>query len=848
MRGNGKSRLIDALVAAQPWIDSGAPIHILASPTHDPTDIFRQLSGRLGITDEAPVVPSGDAEAVAEQIVRRSSTLAPTVIWIDRAHLWFHENGWRNPSLANLVTGFWKATANRWSWILELRERPPEGLFPREAILEVPGLSRAALAEWIVDSAPVTNATEWQLSGERLTTLYQWLGGGHGQQAHPLAITLLVELARGLNVSPFDVRHRFLQQAEEKLERFLISDLFDHVLSESERQMLLAVGLYRGYVPHDHAEPLEQALNADGAWRGLDRRCLLAADGHQERFYLHGFISGWLRQRLGYSGDFSTEVELTASEPAKDVKARVLHAKIADCWLSQVRGRHHLTPINIERALEAFHHLVASGNEIKVREIAVELVAAHREGASSRLWLLCNSLHRSDADDGTIVKVLRLILAIEPKDHKALRFLGECLQRLYGRDLPEALDCFRRAVRIRPEFPPYLADLGVALYAKGKEGAKEFVMVVEQARAKSPQAVNDHVIAIELDCLQLVDPTSDSASKRRKQLIDAGSRHSAYFASEVGWLLSVNDFSGALGVLQTARERRCMDNVLTVMHSKALHAAGRDAEASAIRLAAMESRSAEPSIYLVEARWQLARRNFDGTRFALDKMAERGLESDEAIEIRAALLDANGKGQAASTLRQGPIGHRTRVLGIYHDEALWLLNSNQAAAGLQVLEVPRELGFADEHTVSIRASLMDAAGDKAAASALRLEYIAKVSLNAAFYTAEAIQRMNEADPAGAISILELAEARGLGNEYVSSVRSNALQQAGRGGDASAERLRMIKSGSNYNPVHVAEARWQLGQEKYEAVLEIVAAAAARGCSSRELEGLGQKATEFLRQL
>lgn len=834
MRGNGKSRLIDGLTSDSSGGGGRAVVHLFASHALDPQDIFRQVCPRLGITDETPTIEIGSVEQVVAELTRRSVSPQPTTVWLDRAHLLFTESGWKNPLLAILISGLRQVTGSTWSWILELRERPPEGVFPAQALLEVPGLPKAALGEWISEAAPASHEEAWRLSGDRLTAMYQWLGGGHGQQAHPLAISLLIELARGLGVSPSEVRQRFLAQAEDRLEQFLITDLFERVLSDGERSLLLALGLYRGYVPHDHAEPLERALSAAGSWRGLDRRCLLATDANQERFFLHGFISGWLRQRLGYSADGLDDAEAVATEAAKGAKARALHSAIADLWLSQVRGRTHVTLINIERALEAFHHLVASGNAARIREIAVDLIAARKEGALDRLWFLCNAQFREGAEDKDLEKVLRYILRVDPNDHKALRFLGECIQRSRSRGDAEAIRCLRRALELRPSYPPYMADLGVALLATGVDGAAEFLAIVDHARTAHPQAINDVVVAVELDCLQAASPNTEEASTRRQQLIAAGTKHSAFFGAEANWLIEKNEPERALAVIDSARARGCMDDVLTVLRAKALHVAGRDDEASEVRRSAIQHGSREPSIYLVEARWQWARRNFRAAASVLERLRALGLDSDEASEINAKVLEASGQAALASSERRALIEKGTTVLSIYHDEALWQLSQNRPDLGLDSVDAAERIQIDDDFTASIRASLLEAKGDGEGASHLRKTKIDEGSLNPAFYSAEALWLVGKRQFERALEILDLAEAWGLGNEYIHSVRATALQSSGRLEEASIVRTKMITSGSKYSPIYVAEAKAQLDAGEWDKVCWVARMAVEAGCSTDEL--------------
>lgn len=178
MRGNGKSSVIDALIGQGPWTSWDPEIRIVASVVREPSDFFRWVAKALGISDECPQAPTGTLQEQIQALSRRVGQLRRTVVWVDQAHLWFDRDNWRNAQLGVLVAALQRVVGDQWGWIFELRERPPQGLFPKGTAVEVTGLDKDSLREWLTNSAPDTDNADWQISSNDLRAMYQWLGGG----------------------------------------------------------------------------------------------------------------------------------------------------------------------------------------------------------------------------------------------------------------------------------------------------------------------------------------------------------------------------------------------------------------------------------------------------------------------------------------------------------------------------------------------------------------------------------------------------------------------------------------------------------------------------------------------
>lgn len=131
-----------------------------------------------------------------------------------------------HPEFQSLLLGLQTVLAKQWHWVLEFDERPAPGLLGADAAwVEVPGLDRQSLAECLAHSAPAGREADWRYSGNQLKGIYQWLGGGHTKQAHPLAIQLLIEVARGRNETPLEALNRHRGDFDERMEERLLGDL-----------------------------------------------------------------------------------------------------------------------------------------------------------------------------------------------------------------------------------------------------------------------------------------------------------------------------------------------------------------------------------------------------------------------------------------------------------------------------------------------------------------------------------------------------------------------------------------------------------------------------------------------
>ncbi|WP_306546645.1 metallophosphoesterase [Desulfobulbus sp.] len=769
MRGNGKSALIEELGKISP-LAGRASTRITVDPSTTPDQLFRQVAVLLGETPEFPKAPQGDEHQIAAETRSRYPNPRPAWIWVDHAHHLIDAGGFRHPNMLDLFLGLAASIGLQWNWVFELRERPPRGLLGSSASeCEVLGLTKTSLGQCLADAAPKGQESDWTYSGIQLKQIYQWLGGGHGEQAHPLAIQFLIEVARGRNETPRDVLLRHREDVTQRVEDKLLDDLYHNVLSDAEQRLIKALALYRNSIPHDHMETLENHLDVNNAWDGLDRRCLLSAAADHSVYYLHSFVASWLRTRqLGFSGHGEDDEFDFAEVITEEVKqyVRELHSAIAQCWLDQLHGSCRLTNLNITRALEAFYHLTAAGSGDRLQEIAVELLTGNIEWARRRAELLYSHLFRSKAPVERLRQALEYAAALDSNDHKVQRFLGECWQKEEGVGSDKALKCFRSACGLRTDFPPYLANLGKALLERGYEGAGEFLAHLESLELNCPAAINDYVRAIQCDCLVVV-ANSKKASALRMERINAGSRNAVFYVDEAKELLRAGDVAGALAILDRAESIGCADDFTASVRASALQQSD-PVKASALRMERINAGSRDAVFYADEAKELLRAGDVVGALAILDKAESIGCANDFIASVRASALQQSDPVKA-SALRMERINAGSRDAVFYADEAKELLRAGDVVGALAILDKAESIGCADDFIASVRASALQQS-DPVKASALRMERINAGSRNAAFYADEAKELLGAGDDAGALAILDKAESIGCADDFTALIR------------------------------------------------------------------------------
>ena len=618
LAGVGKTVLIEEL-HRQPHWNGLRHLSVILLENTGINDFFGQLSNHLGLHAERPRPPTGTTvREIADGLRQIASQVEHFFLHIQRGQHWFRQGRWRDPDITCLLQALTLAYSGS-IIILETREQPEADAM---ACLEASGLPKPALKEYLAHPLGI-EGKGWNMKSDDRNFIFQRLGGGHGRGAHAYGLFLLVQLAAAKGVDPYHVLKlkQYASDYAEVLYKKLFHDFYQEVLTEAERHLLFACSLYRSGVHYSHLSHLEAAIPVPHGGDILIRRRLLTED--DDWFFLHDLAieqARWLVE-----GEAQTQA---------------LHRTIAGFWLNDIQGQRKIIEPNIRRALEAFYHLEQAGEGGRVVEIAPELLGRRPDETHAALWRLEEQFNRAGASKKAC-SILEYLLKVAPDDHKAMRFLGEYRQKLYGRKDSKALSLFREATRINPGFPQYWANYGNAAIAAGGEALRSFL---EELEAAPPQAVDDHVAAVQAKALETTG-CGEEASKLRRAKIEAGSRNATFYNDEAKWLLGAHrDAAGALALLDWAERAGCANEYTAAIRATALAAAGQGEEASRLRQAKIEAGSRNAAFYNDEARWLLdAHRDAAGALALLDRAERAGCANEYTEAIRASALKALGK-------------------------------------------------------------------------------------------------------------------------------------------------------------------------------------------------------------
>jgi hypothetical protein len=224
---------------------------------------------------------------------------------------------------------------------------------------------------------------------------------------------------------------------------------------------------------------------------------------------------------------------------------------------------------------------------------------------------------------------------------------------------------------------------------------------------------------------------------------------------------------------RTTADQGVNDHVTAIL-AKALSATGRTKDGSALRRKHIDAGSRHAAFYNDEARYQSEQGNHDEALRLLDLAQKRACADEYTESIRATVLERKGDKAAASALRNKRIDAGSTNAAFYADEARYQSERGNQDEALRLLDLAHKRVCANEYTESIRATVLEKKGDKAAASALRNQRIDAGSTNAAFYNDEARYQSEQGNPDEALRLLELAQKVGCADEYTESVRATVL--------------------------------------------------------------------------
>lgn len=802
MSGIGKTVLVNELRESES-LEGFGYISLGAYQGMGLPEFYRQIVPALGCRDENPSHPIRLLGKIDfSGFAKFAGKAPPLIVHIYQAHNLFSNNRFNDPDMLDFLLAI-AEHAPKVKIILECREIPPKNSLPAKinSTIKIRGIDQESLKAYFQRPFIHEPQKGWTLSQiEAETICFRLSDKGKGEhRAHPLGMFLLASVADGMKLTPLKILERHENTLRDKLEESLFQDLYEKVLSDPERHVLRLSAFYRDEVPYEHVDQLNELAGDNNAFDHIVNRCLLTPDKEHEKYYLHSLIGMLTLNRINKEDD-----EFYSN-----------HECIASAWLNKVKFTKRISLPQMRAASEAIYHLIEAKNFRRLQDIQKKWIGTdvltYLVKVSSKLFK--EGRHKDN------FHVLNLIIAIDPDNDMAHRFLGETIERKGRRGDEDALRHHEKAYSLRPDFPQYLANLGRCLLARD-EPERYLAVVANIDERIRPTVMNDYNLAIYTQCLSKLGQ-KEEASKIRQEHIAAGIRHPSIYTDEASYLGDEGRLDEALALLEKA-EKLCASNDYTeAMLATLLDKKGETARASQIRQFHIDANSSHPVFYNEEAKKLRDSGKLKDALDILDKAKTNRATDDTAIHIRISILKQIGDNAAASKIRKDQIKSRSRTVAFYTDEAVYLRNLGKFEEALTVLEDANQLGISNEYSWAIYASILEKKGVGDEASEMRQKFIMSGSLDSVFYNDEAKYLSDKGEYDDALDLLNQSEMLGISNDYSLAIKAKILGKIGKTEEAALIRKNQISVNSQNPAFYTDEAEYLLQQMEYEKALEVL---------------------------
>jgi predicted Zn-dependent protease len=828
MAGIGKSALIDEVRRSDLHRDRRYAT-CTVYPETSLTDLYRQIAPVLGSREDVPEPPPKLFDRPRDYSTKLgdyAKEAAPSLVHLNKAHHLFDKDGFRHDEIAYFLQSVAEHVSQA-RIVLESQEQPPsENALLRANVHEAVKVKGVGLEGMrIYFRHPFGNKAHsgWQLSEENAAFIFERLGGDDASEgAHPLGMMLVAAIADAQEVTPKAVLKRHEDVLTEDLNRQLFNDLYENVLSVSERRMLELCALYREKIPAEHVDHLSEHVDDKDAFDQLVRRCLVNPRNEHREYVLHALIGQLTRSRID-------------QQPSEWEKR---HECVAKAWLEQAQRLSRPTPYAFRVASEAAHHLLKAQRYDLLDGLKERVL---RSDVINDLWEHSKRLNRQRRLEDN-QRILELLVAVDDeREHMARRFLGETLEKLRGIGDEEALQHHLKAHEIRPQFSPYLNNVGRSLRARDE--ADRFVALVEELpEPVRREALNDETASTYAQCLASAGRDED-ASQIRQERIRAGSRHPAFFDAEAAHLQKQGQLEDALQLTRQAEEVGALDNYIWARRVSILQGMERCKEAYEVCRERIEDGTNDPIFYNQAATWLRDQGALPEALEVANEAIGRGVADERSYAEKWLTLQAMGDEEKASAVRQKRIEAGTKDPFAYTSEAEYLSKINEHQDALDLLEKAEIKGINDPEIQIFKARILAEKGNEPGASEVRQRLIARKVENIYPYHDEASFLNAKGEPEKALPILEEAKSLGISNDWTAAIKAKALEKMGCGGKASDLRQKYIQARSENTAFYHDEANYLISRGRAEEALELLDVVNELGKVSDFTTGIRAKAME-----
>nr|VFJ54689.1 MAG: Calcineurin-like phosphoesterase [Candidatus Kentron sp. FM]VFJ54751.1 MAG: Calcineurin-like phosphoesterase [Candidatus Kentron sp. FM]VFK08038.1 MAG: Calcineurin-like phosphoesterase [Candidatus Kentron sp. FM] len=231
--------------------------------------------------------------------------------------------------------------------------------------------------------------------------------------------------------------------------------------------------------------------------------------------------------------------------------------------------------------------------------------------------------------------------------------------------------------------------------------------------------------------------------------------------------------------LSDFQRQRAVDAYVHDIHAKCLERMGKGEAASRNRQEQIRQGRATAPLYNDEVDYLGKQQRYPEALALLDKAEQAGSMDNHLWAVKASILQAAGQSEAASQLRQERIAAGIRNAVFHNDEALYQWQErNDPNAALAMLEAAEKAGCADDHTLAVKARLLEALGRGEEGSRFRWARIDAGTRNSTFYNDEAVWLRERGEYEAALAVLEQAERNGCADKVIHHIRRSIERNHG----------------------------------------------------------------------
>lgn len=229
-------------------------------------------------------------------------------------------------------------------------------------------------------------------------------------------------------------------------------------------------------------------------------------------------------------------------------------------------------------------------------------------------------------------------------------------------------------------------------------------------------------------------------------------------------------FVELVNALATKLRENVVNSKVQSIYTKCLDQLGDKDQAFLLRQDEIKAGSRNPAFYAEQAKSLAEQGKFTDALNIFTQAKAVGCMNDYLYAIQADILQQSGEDEKASILRQQQIQAGATNPAFYNDEATYWRDKGKYEKAFAVIAQAAINGCLNNHLISLKASIFQAAGNSMEASKLRQLQIKNNVRFAGFYNEEAIYLRDLGRYEDALELLDIVDSLRFADEVTRSIR------------------------------------------------------------------------------